>query len=81
MQHWGLMGSRRCPFWPEPPVGGHRCEYWVGEEEGKEPGLWPPVCLASVFLPAPGQCCSPSIQKSHTRSAPTQSQVPDLALP
>ena len=34
----------------------------------------------SLPLPTPGRCCNPLIQLSHTKSAPTQSQVPDLAL-
>lgn len=68
------------PFWPDLPLGEHLGRYWGGDKDREGPGVWPTVYLASL-LSTSGQCCSPLIQKSHTKSAPTQSQVPDLALP
>lgn len=46
--------------------------------EGARPVGSCPLTLSP--LPAPGQCCSPFIQLSHTKNAPTPNQVPDLAL-
>lgn len=78
LQEESVLGTE--PFWPDPPLGRRCGGYWVRDKDGEGPGVWPPVCLASLF-PTPGQCCSLLIQMSHTKSAPAQSQVPDLALP
>lgn len=71
-QQWCLVGSVPSG---QPPSGGHRC-CWPAVRTGKGPGLWPPVFSASLFLPAPGPCCSPSVRSSRTRAAPARSQVP-----
>lgn len=68
------------PLWRDPPLGGHCGGCWVGSEDREGPDLRPPVSLACLF-PPPGQYCSLLTQRSHTKSAPTQSQVPAVALP